>query len=426
MPHLVPTAFGHLLLDEDGWDPWLEDPASLWLLHWKLLGPGSECTAPVWWTAFNLFAPDQFEEYQLTDLVAELAAAAGWKSVMESSIKKDVDCLLRTFAVRRTGRQTMDDVLDCPTRQLGLIAPAVGETKSWRFVTGPKPSLPPAIVAYACLDFLADVGPKERTISVARLSSDPGAPGRAFRLTESNLYDILVEAAKEVPLMRVAEPAGLRQLIVDGDVGALRDRIISNYYRAEPGDRSMTAAIMLGTQIQPKQRYLRAANLEAHEEQAEYYIPTSRALEVLRRLVNSMGDASAGRSWSLTGPYGAGKSSFALFLRTLLGPPGPRRDAAERALRDVDNALLQALVAARAAVGAADGFVLATTTCQQEPLADSLLRALVKGTQARWPKRRPAAIEKALGTAHASKSARDIVAAGACYRGRRASVARVG
>lgn len=230
MPHLVPTAFGKQLLDGGGWDPWLEDPASLWLLHWKLL-TGPNCMAPVWWTAFNLFTAEQFEDYQLTDLVVELSAAAGWKSVMESSIKKDVDCLLRTFAARKTGRQTMDDLLDCPTRQLGLIAPAVGEEKSWRFVTGPKPSLPAAIVAYACLDFLASVGTSERTISVARLASDPGAPGRAFRLTESNLYDILVEATKERPQMRVAEPAGLRQLIVEGDVGMLRDAIISDYYR---------------------------------------------------------------------------------------------------------------------------------------------------------------------------------------------------
>jgi hypothetical protein len=229
VPHLRPSDFGRKLLDEDGWDPWLEDPASLWLLHWKLLGP--KCLAPVWWTAFNLFAPEQFEEYQLTDLVAELTAAAGWKSVKESSIKKDVDCLLRTFAVRRYGRQTMDDLLDCPTRQLGLIAPAVGEAKSWRFVSGPKPSLPAAIVAYACLDFLVQVGPKERTISVARLAGDPGAPGRAFRLTESNLYDILVEAARSLPQMRVAEPAGLRQLIVDGDVEALRDKIVCDYYK---------------------------------------------------------------------------------------------------------------------------------------------------------------------------------------------------
>ena len=229
-PHLVPSTFGKQLLEDDGWDPWLEDTASLWLLHWKLLGP--KCLAPVWWAAFNLFAPEQFEEYQLTDLVVELTAAAGWKSVMESSIKKDVDCLLRTFAVRRSGRQSIDDVLDCPTRQLGLIVPAIGEARTWRFVTGPKPSLPPEIVAYACLDFLSEVSATEKTISVVRLAGDPGSPGRAFRLSETNLYDILTEAALKIPQMRVAEPAGLRQLIIDGDVVALRDQILDDYYRA--------------------------------------------------------------------------------------------------------------------------------------------------------------------------------------------------
>lgn len=173
----------------------------------------------------------------------------------------------------------------------------------------------------------------------------------------------------------------------------------------------MTAGLRLGDQIRPKERYLRAANLEAHQEQAGHYIPTSRALEVLRRLVHSIGDSASGRSWSLTGPYGAGKSSFALFLRTLLGPAGALRDAAELSLRDADEALRQELVDARAAVGAADGFVLATITCQQEPLADSLLRALDRGTQARWPKRKPTAISEALTSAHASKSARAIAAA---------------
>lgn len=231
LPNWKPSEFGERLLDEDhGWDPWLEDPASLWLLHWKLLQP--ECLAPVWWAAFNLFAPEQFEEHQLTDLVAELTSAAGWKSVNDSSIKKDVDCLLRTFAIRRTGRQTMDDVLDCPTRQLGLIAPAVGEARSWRFVTGPKPSLPPAIVAYACLDFLTQASTKEQTISLARLASDPGSPGRAFRLTESNLYDLLMEASKTIEGIQVTEPAGLRQLAIKGDVAEMRDGVVDDHYGA--------------------------------------------------------------------------------------------------------------------------------------------------------------------------------------------------
>lgn len=173
----------------------------------------------------------------------------------------------------------------------------------------------------------------------------------------------------------------------------------------------MSTRATLATQVRPRDQYLRAANLESHQEQSEHYIPTSRALEVIRRLVRSMGDSTVGRSWSLTGPYGAGKSSFALFLRTLLGPAGDLRDTAERALRDVDEALLEELVTARVAMGAEDGFVLATTTCQQEPVADSLLRALVMGTEARWPKRKPAAITDAIRSAHAGKNSRAIAAA---------------
>lgn len=34
---LEPSPLGHRLLDDNGWDPYLEDVASLWLLHWQLL-----------------------------------------------------------------------------------------------------------------------------------------------------------------------------------------------------------------------------------------------------------------------------------------------------------------------------------------------------------------------------------------------------
>lgn len=173
----------------------------------------------------------------------------------------------------------------------------------------------------------------------------------------------------------------------------------------------MNAPAVLSSQIKPRDKYLRAANLENHQEQAAHYIPTSRALEALRRLVHSMDDSTAGRSWSLTGPYGAGKSSFALYLRTLLGPIGDLRDAAERTLDEADPKLLEELVEARARLGATDGFVLATTTCQQEPVADSLLRALAKGVEDFWPKSETAAVAKALRIAQGSKTARSIASA---------------
>jgi len=228
VPHLVPTEFGHKLLDEGGWDPWLENVGSLWLLHWQLLRKPS--LAPVWWTAFHLFAPEQFHEQQLVDHVVELTGAAGWNSVAEASVKKDVDCLLRTFAPRRVGRQTMDDLLDCPARELGLIELAAGEVKAWRFVTGSKPTLPPAVLAYACLDYLDTSALGERSISIARLTSDPGSPGRAFRLTESALFEGLSKAVALVPGLRMIEPGGLRQLVMDGDARTHADRFLTDYY----------------------------------------------------------------------------------------------------------------------------------------------------------------------------------------------------
>lgn len=229
LPQLVPTAFGHRLLADDGWDPYLESTGSLWLLHWQLLRTPS--LAPAWWAAFHLFAPHQFDEKQLTQHVIELAAAAGWPTVVEASVRKDVDCLLRTFALRRHGRQTLDDLLDCPARELGLLELAAGEGRTWRFVGGAKASLPAAVLAHACLTYLADSSPGDQSISLARLTSDPGSPGRAFRLTESVLHDALRAASRSHPELAVHEPGGLRQLVVRGDVQPVSMRLLDDHYR---------------------------------------------------------------------------------------------------------------------------------------------------------------------------------------------------
>jgi hypothetical protein len=217
------------LLGDGGWDPYLEDAASLWLLHWKLLSP--VCYAPVWWVAFNDFTAIQFSESQLTAHVIELAAAAGWPAVVEASVKKDVDCLIRTYTVRRHGRQSLDDILDCPFRELGLIEAATGEEgRRWRFVVGEKPGLPDEIVAHAALDYAALFSDGARSISIARLAHDPGSPGAAFRLNETALFDALSRAAASSDSLRVAEPGGLRQLLFDDDPAAIAGRVLTGYY----------------------------------------------------------------------------------------------------------------------------------------------------------------------------------------------------
>jgi hypothetical protein len=232
----VPSALADAVFDEAGWDPYLEDPGSLWLLHWRLLRP--RCVVPVWWLAFHGFEPAQFTEEQLLHVVEEhVDNAPEWTRIAPGSIKKDVDCVLRMYAPPRArGRDAFEDVLDCPFRELGLIEPEPGEVRAYRWVYGPKPTLPPEIVAHAAVDF-AQTETGGSTVSLTSLATAVGGPGRAFKLPEGALYEALSAASQHVREIEVTSPAGIRQLAVLTDDERLPVRILEAYYKRTAGSR---------------------------------------------------------------------------------------------------------------------------------------------------------------------------------------------
>lgn len=236
MTSLVPSALADALFDDAGWDPYLEDPASLWLLHWRLLRP--KCFAPVWWLAYNAFDAVQFTEDQLLHVVDEhVDSTPEWTRIAPGSIKKDVDCVLRMYAPARSrGRDAFEDLLDCPFRELGLIEPVPDEARAYRWVYGAKPTLAPAVVAYAAVDFARRQGGSS-TISLTNLATTAGGPGRAFKLPEAALFESLAAAAEDVEEIKVTSPGGIRQLVVLSDDPGLPNRILEAYYRRTAGSR---------------------------------------------------------------------------------------------------------------------------------------------------------------------------------------------
>jgi hypothetical protein len=165
----------------------------------------------------------------------------------------------------------------------------------------------------------------------------------------------------------------------------------------------------LGTRIKVRQHYLRSAHLERHKGQiVDGYIPTGRALEVLHRVSRAMTSKDAGRAWSLTGPYGAGKSSFGLFVHALFGPDGDAaRLSAEAAIAAVDPELLERMKEGREAFHTPSrGFIRATATAQREPISDTVLRALSAGAHGYWRTRMPEAVQSSLAQAGAYRTPR--------------------
>ena len=85
-------------------------------------------------------------------------------------------------------------------------------------------------------------------------------------------------------------------------------------------------------------RYARSVNLERDgftDAAVEGYVVTATAEEFLRRFGRALAGAGGHRAWTLTGPYGAGKSSFAIFLANLFSPLAfGGASAARRLLRE--------------------------------------------------------------------------------------------
>lgn len=242
LTNLVPSEFGEQLLADNGWDPYLEDPGSLWLLHWYLLR--SPCRAPAWWAIFNSPYSPEFSDEALLEELRRFRDEQGWTDVVDNSLDKDVRCLLRMYGSVTQGRDLLEDSVDSPFAELGLIRLMPSDSRdsrAWSVNSGPKQSLPDEIVAYACLDYAHAVESGAKVPGVAGLARNEGSPGRAFALTETALGDALGRFAEEQGTIELTHAAGNRQLVLPDafDFGNVFDEvqqsILDTYYARRLG-----------------------------------------------------------------------------------------------------------------------------------------------------------------------------------------------
>lgn len=208
--HLVPTALGRLLFGSRDLDPYMEDPATAWLMHWHVAGHPEKTT---WFWAFNHFPALTFERDMLVRGIAKLAHEQGWPRASVATIKRDVSCFVRTYVPQRVSRRaSYEDSLESPLTELGLIRPTGGRD-GFRFVRGPKSSLGAGVFGYAVIDFWNGFS-DANTLSFEALAHEPGSPGRVFVLDENALVGLL-SALEDVThgVYRWSETAGLKQLI---------------------------------------------------------------------------------------------------------------------------------------------------------------------------------------------------------------------
>ena len=150
--------------------------------------------------------------------------------------------MLRTYApAERSGRSGIEDVLDCPLRELNLVGRSIG-TSRYRFALGAKPTLPPAVLAYAALDYVARTPTGANTITLGRLAHEPGAPGKVFKLTEGELLAALEPLSGETDALALTTSTGAVQLSWSGDPSEIATAILDRYYGRSRSDHRVELA----------------------------------------------------------------------------------------------------------------------------------------------------------------------------------------
>ena len=282
------TPLGEAIFDDKGGcDPYLDDPATLWLIHYQIATNTDQATA--WYWAFNILRGNQFTPSIFKREVYKWAREQkpSMRDVSDNTLHRDVNCFIRTYCQSRHSNSAIvtekrfdhrfgevptvqadlysdstsaivtekrfdhrfgevptvqadlysdstvvEETFDCPLVELNLIA-ELPDSDSYEFQRGDKETLPIEVVAWT-LDLFWENKNKNNlfrseSLPFSDLMYAPSSPGRVFRLDEDTMT-LYLEQLEQLTdgAFQYDETAGLKQLYRHKDLN--RMELLERYY----------------------------------------------------------------------------------------------------------------------------------------------------------------------------------------------------
>lgn len=200
------TDFAKFIFGEEpksGVDPYLEDDASLWLLHYNLTAQAPEST---WSTVFNSWNKPEFTKAELLHFMQR--RLSGKCVVSDKSLERDIDCFVRSYI--GTKSKNVEDGFDCPFLELSLIQ-ATDVKDLYRLNICHKQNLPLPVIGYAVLMRLKEMN--STSSSVQNMLFERHSPGQIFKLDENTLIGSVMELEKlSGGMINYTETAGIANI----------------------------------------------------------------------------------------------------------------------------------------------------------------------------------------------------------------------
>lgn len=223
-----PTELAHRLLHDDGWDPYLEDMGTLWLLHGLLTT--NPTNAYAWYMLFNHYRAVEVSVAQLAEFLGQQLHLQGW-DIPAATLEREAECCLRTYRPPKLwSARPNEDTLASPLSALQLFD-ALRDERRFLMERRERPSLPPAIVGYFLLRFWQAHAPHRAALSVEECLYQPNSPGQVFKLRETAMLNLLEQLEQLTNgALTVDETAGIRQVYRHRSIEP--STLLQRYYEA--------------------------------------------------------------------------------------------------------------------------------------------------------------------------------------------------
>lgn len=217
----LPTALSERIIFDEGFDPFLEDHGTLWLLHWNLASNDSPCAT--WFWLFNHWNGIEFTKDAILEGLSQWLDSTGDLDVSETMLRRDLDCCLRTYVHARQNKSAVtDESFDCPLTELNLIT-ELSDRTTYQFRRGEQKSLPDEVLLFSVVEFWEKSGESGNTLSLERIAYDAGSPGRVFKIDQESLaYRLDQLTAMSDGAFIYQESGGIKQVLRHREVAPIK------------------------------------------------------------------------------------------------------------------------------------------------------------------------------------------------------------
>lgn len=219
------TQFGDAVFGDTGFDPFLEDVRTLWLLHWNL---ASRIEDPLfaWDLLLNKWP---FAELTRSEALAAFERESRRLNTSHSSVTlgQHLDVFLHTYVSTPGSAGTREESLDCPLTELELLQ-SVGERPVgssgrrepvFSFRREAKPEITTGLFEYCLHDYWQRRHPGEATLTYRDVAISAGGIGQLFKLPEDDLRARLdLYAAPDEGRPFKYQPSAVQGLLSRGEV----------------------------------------------------------------------------------------------------------------------------------------------------------------------------------------------------------------